>query len=67
MQVVCAGALFYAMRSPLRQSSVLPGLVPELSFRLPTVRAARVFLSYAGPICGVLLSKVFMYGEGRSS
>lgn len=40
----------------------MPGLVPELRLWIPSLKAVRVFLSFAGPVCGVLLSKVLMYG-----
>eukprot|EP00884_Botryococcus_braunii_P015914 jgi/Botrbrau1/3005/Bobra.0070s0004.2 len=62
-QVLAAGALVWAMNQPLRDSALLPGFVPDIRLRIPNLQVVRVFLSYAGPVCGVLLSKVFMYGS----
>ena len=57
MQVVTAVLLLQAMKQPLRESSVSPGLVPDVRWRIPAPDALLRFLLYAGPICGVLITK----------
>ena len=60
-QLLTAGALLAALRRPLRAKSLAPGFKVALRWRLPSLRAAGLFLKYAGPIVGVLMSKTIMY------
>lgn len=60
-QLITAGALLVALRRPLRAGSLAPGFTVQLRWRLPSLRAAGLFLKYAGPIVGVLTSKTVMY------
>ena len=60
-QLLTAGALLAALRRPLRPRSLAPGFKVALRWRLPSLRAAGLFLKYAGPIVGVLMSKTVMY------
>lgn len=60
-QLLTAGALLAALRRPLRARSLAPGFKVALRWRLPSLRAAGLFLKYAGPIVGVLMSKTVMY------
>ncbi|KAK9842099.1 hypothetical protein WJX81_008345 [Elliptochloris bilobata] len=60
-QLITAGALLAALRRPLRANSLAPGFKVALRWRLPSLRAAGLFLKYAGPIVGVLMSKTVMY------
>ncbi len=57
LQVVTAVLLLQAIKRPLRKSSVSPGLVPNVRWRIPNAQALVRFLLYAGPICGVLVTK----------
>jgi hypothetical protein len=61
MQLLTAGALLVALLRPLRAGSLAPGFKVQLRWRLPSLRAAGLFLKYAGPIVGVLMSKTVMY------
>ena len=61
-QVATAALLLLALRKPLR-GTVAGGQRVAIDWRLPSVAAAWVFLKFAGPICGIMLSKVAMYSE----
>ncbi len=60
-QLLTAGALLVALLRPLRPGSLAPGFTVQLRWRLPSLRAAGLFLKYAGPIVAVLMSKTVMY------
>ena len=62
MQVVTAGVLVRALYRPLSRRSLYPGWQPAVAWRLPTLQGALNFVAYAGPICGVLITKVIIYG-----
>ena len=62
MQILTTGVLVAAMYRPLRRRSLFPGWRVDVRWRLPSPRATLVFIGYAGPICGVLLTKVLIYG-----
>lgn len=61
LQVVTAVLLLRAIKQPLRKSSTSPGLVPDVQWRIPSPTALLRFLIYAGPICGVLVTKTVCY------
>lgn len=63
VQVVTAGGLIWALYRPLSRRSLFPKWQPAVAWRLPTLQGAFNFVAYAGPICGVLITKVIVYGE----
>ena len=54
--------LVRALYRPLTRRSLFPGWRPAVTWRLPTLQGALNFVAYAGPICGVLICKVVIYG-----
>lgn len=62
VQVVTAGVLIWSLYRRLSKRSLFPGWKPALTWRLPSLQGAFNFVAYAGPICGVLLTKVVVYG-----
>ena len=62
VQVVTAGVLIRALYKPLSRRSLLPKWQPDVAWRMPTLQGALNFVAYAGPICGVLITKVIVYG-----
>ena len=62
VQILTTTVLVAAMYRPLRRRSLFPGWQVDVRWRLPSLKAALVFVGYAGPICGVLLTKVLIYG-----
>ena len=62
VQVVTAGVLVRALYRPLSRRSLFPTWRPAVTWRLPTLQGALNFVAYAGPICGVLICKVIIYG-----
>ena len=65
MQIVTAGVLIRALYRPLSRRSLFPTWRPAVTWRLPTLQGALNFVAYAGPICGVLICKVIIYGTTR--
>ncbi len=63
VQIVTAGVLIWALYRPLSRRSLFPRWQPAVAWRLPTLQGAFNFVAYAGPICGVLITKVIVYGE----
>jgi hypothetical protein len=63
VQVVTAGVLIWALYRPLSRRSLFPKWRPAVAWRMPTLQGAFNFVAYAGPICGVLITKVIVYGE----
>ncbi len=57
-----AGVLIRALYRPLSRRSLFPTWRPAVTWRLPTLQGALNFVAYAGPICGVLICKVIIYG-----
>lgn len=62
MQIVTAVSLVAALYRPLRRGSLFPGWKVDVRWRLPSPQAVFTFVGYAGPICGVLFTKVLIYG-----
>ena len=62
MQIVTAVSLVAALYRPLRRRSLFPGWKVDVRWRLPSPQAVFTFVGYAGPICGVLFTKVLIYG-----
>ena len=62
VQAVTAGVLVWALYRPLSRRSLFPRWQPDVAWRLPTLQGAFNFVAYAGPICGVLITKVVVYG-----
>ena len=60
-QVVTAGALLLAMRRPLPVKSIAAGWVCPPALQRVPLSALTQMLTYAGPICIVLLTKTFIY------
>ena len=65
--MVTAGALLYAMRRPLPKKSIAAGWICPPALRRVPRSALTQMLMYAGPICIVLLTKTFIYGERAHS
>ena len=61
-QAVTAGMLVWALYRPLSRRSLFPRWQPDVAWRLPSLQGAFNFVAYAGPICGVLITKVIVYG-----
>ena len=61
-QIVTALLLFLALRRPL-QGTVANGQRVVVNWRLPSLAAVFVFLKFAGPIAGIMLTKVVMYSK----
>ena len=62
VQAVTAGVLVWALYRPLSRRSLFPRWQPDVAWRLPSLQGAFNFVAYAGPICGVLITKVIVYG-----
>ena len=60
-------ALWAAMRKPLPVKSVAAGWVCEPRMRLVSPAAVWQMLTYAGPICIVLLTKTCVYCEPQAA
>lgn len=54
--------LLWALYRPLGKRSLFPGWRADVRWRLPTLQSAVNFVAYAGPIAGVLITKVIIYG-----
>ena len=64
--MVTAGLLVCALYRPLRSRALFPGWKADVRWRLPQLQGALNFVAYAGPICGVLITKVIIYGGSPS-
>ncbi len=62
-QILTAGVLLWALYRPLRRRSLFPGWRADVRWRVPSPQSALTFVGYAGPIAGVLITKVIIYGE----
>lgn len=61
-QILTAGALLWALYRPLGKRALFPGWRADVRWRLPSLQSAINFVAYAGPIAGVLITKVIIYG-----
>lgn len=62
-QILTAGVLLWALYRPLGKRSLFPAWRADVRWRLPSLQSAFNFVAYAGPIAGVLITKVIIYGE----
>ncbi len=61
-QIMTAGALLWGLYRPLGKRSLFPGWRADVRWRLPSLQSVINFVAYAGPIAGVLITKVIIYG-----
>lgn len=64
-QILTAGALLWGLYRPLAKRSLFPGWQADVRWRLPSLQSVINFVAYAGPIAGVLFTKVIIYGARR--
>lgn len=62
-QVAVSVLLIWSVYKPLPSWSPISHWKLHIKWRLPTLRAAVRFLTFAGPICFVLLTKVLIYNR----